>query len=445
MDLNSLLRRLIWPALLSYSLYSCVDPTSAGLDLLSEDLLNLEYVDTFTVETATELSEAVRTHTPNSFLKAYILGRADDPLFGLSEASLYAQLIPEYLSPKFGEVIVDSVVLVLPYDTSKFYGNRTQPVSLEVYQLLDPIVSTEAHFSTERFMYSPIPLGRTTFFPSKDSVRVFDYGSGTRDTISFPHVRISLSKTLGQELLALDTSYYATDSIFQTFFRGIFIKPSAASSGALVGVNLNTTRAGMMVYYRNDTIQKQFQYQFSPYVANVSTFQHNTSGKPVEKQIGTPSAQNQYIFVQGMGGVNGKIRFPSVASLKNSIVNHAILELRVATLPGDDSNLYPPASTLVLYYRDKNGNLQVVKDVALADTEIPQKFGGTFQAGADPEPGLYRMNLSAHLQDMANGKVSNEMLLSLFPKTENNSRAVLYGAGGAAYRAKLKVAFTKYK
>ena len=445
MDLNSLLRRLIWPALLSYSLYSCVDPTSAGLDLLSEDLLNLEYVDTFTVETATELSEAVRTHTPNAFVKAYVLGRADDPLCGLSEASLYAQLIPEYLSPKFGEVIVDSVVLVLPYDTSKFYGNRTQPVSLEVYQLLDPIVSTEAHFSTERFMYSPIPLGRTTFFPSKDSVRVFDYGSGTRDTISFPHVRISLSKTLGQELLALDTSYYATDSIFQTFFRGIFIKPSAASSGALVGVNLNTTRAGMMVYYRNDTIQKQFQYQFSPYVANVSTFQHNTSGKPVEKQIGTPSAQNQYIFVQGMGGVNGKIRFPSVASLKNSIVNHAILELRVATLPGDDSNLYPPASTLVLYYRDKNGNLQVVKDVALADTEIPQKFGGTFQAGADPEPGLYRMNLSAHLQDMANGKVSNEMLLSLFPKTENNSRTVLYGAGGATYRAKLKVAFTKYK
>jgi hypothetical protein len=37
------------------------------------------------------------------------------------------------------------------------------------------------------------------------------------------------------------------------------------------------------------------------------------------------------------------------------------------------------------------------------------------------------------------------MLLSLFPKTENNSRSVLYGAGSATYKAKLKVAFTKYK
>ena len=78
---------------------SCTNPISAGLDLLDEDLLNLVYIDTFTVETGTEQSDSVRTHNPLSLLNAYIVGKMNDPLLGNSEASLVAQLIPEVLQP----------------------------------------------------------------------------------------------------------------------------------------------------------------------------------------------------------------------------------------------------------------------------------------------------------------------------------------------------------
>lgn len=430
-------------AFLSFSaLSSCVNPTQAGLDLLDEDLLNLVYVDSFTVETTSELSDSVRTHTPNTLLSAYILGRMDDPIFGLSEAGLYAQLIPEYLNPKFDKAIVDSVVLILPYDTTKFYGNPSKPIALEVFQLLENINPTETHFSNARYAYAPTALGRGAALPSKDSVAVFDYAQSVLDTIAFPHLRIPIDRSIGQELLNLDTSYYTTDSLFQTFFRGIYIKPTT-QSGSMAGINLGSTKAGMIVYYRTDTLNKQFQYQFSPYVANVPVFKHTITGKPVEKQLGAPSTSNPYFFAQGLGGVNGKIRVPNIRSLKNVIVNHAILELRVASLDGDDLSAFPPASTLVVYYRDADGVLQVVPDVSLADTELSSKFGGTYQAGADPEPGLYRMNLSAHVQDMVEGKVSNELLISLLPKAENSSRVILYGAGSPAYKAKLKIAFTE--
>ncbi len=422
---------------------SCTNPTSAGLDLLNEDLLNLVYVDTFSVETGVERSDSVRTHNPLALLNAYIIGKLDDPLFGTSEASLVAQLIPEVLRPSFTNAKVDSVVLVLPYDTSKFYGEVDVPLTLDVFRLTESISASEAHFSNDQFETNPVPLGRGSVFPSRDSLFVLDYSLGDRDTIGFPHMRIPLNNSFGQELLNLDTLFYTSDSLFQSYFQGICVKP--VSGGSVAGINLNSNRAGLVVYYRVDTLQRQFRFQFSPYVANVSLFKHQTAGKEVEKYLAPPSNDNPYIFVQGMAGVNGVIRFPHITSLKNAIINKAELEIRVASLPADDMKAFFPAPSLVLYYRDSDGDIQVINDVLYSTDDLSRQFGGVYQPGADNVPGYYRMNLSAHIQDMVEGKISNELIISLLPKTENGSRAVLYGASHPTYKAKLKIAFTQLK
>ncbi|MBK8045415.1 MAG: DUF4270 domain-containing protein [Haliscomenobacter sp.] len=422
---------------------SCTNPISAGLDLLDEDLLNLVYIDTFTVETGTEQSDSVRTHNPLSLLNAYIVGKMNDPLLGNSEASLVAQLIPEVLQPSFTNALVDSVVLVLPYDTSKFYGEADVPLSLDVFRLTETISAAEAHFSNDQFETNPVPLGRGSVFPSRDSLFVFDYSQGIRDTIGFPHMRIPLNNSLGQELLNLDTLYYTTDSLFQSYFKGICVKP--ASGGSIVGVNLNSNRAGLVVYYRVDTLQRQFRFQFSPFVANISLFKHEIAGKEVEKYLAPPSGDNPYFFVQGMAGVNGTVRFPHITSLKNVIINKAELELHTASLPSDDAAAFFPAPSLVLYYRDSDGAIQVINDVLYSTDDLSAQFGGTYRPGTDTTPGYYRMNLSAHIQDMVEGKISNELIVSLLPKTENGSRTVLYGASHPAYKAKLKIAYTQLK
>ena len=64
--------------------WSCTNPTGLGLDLLEEDLLNLLYSDTLSIETGTAYGDSVLVHTPTAFAGAYLLGRLNDPLFGVS-------------------------------------------------------------------------------------------------------------------------------------------------------------------------------------------------------------------------------------------------------------------------------------------------------------------------------------------------------------------------
>ncbi|MBK6946772.1 MAG: DUF4270 family protein [Haliscomenobacter sp.] len=165
----------------------------------------------------------------------------------------------------------------------------------------------------------------------------------------------------------------------------------------------------------------------------------------MEKYLTPPSIDNPYMFVQGMAGVNGVVRFPHITSLKNVIINKAELVLYAATLPSDDAAAFYPASSVVLYYRDSDGAIQVINDVLYSTDDLSAQFGGTYRPGTDTAPGYYRMNLSAHIQDMVEGKVSNELLVTLLPKTENGSRAVLNGASHPTYKAKLKIAYTQLK
>lgn len=444
MKTNRLLVWILGLALGAGTTWSCTNPTSLGLDLLEEDFLNLLYTDTLSIETATEAGDSVIVHTPTVFAGTYLLGKLNDPVFGVSEAGLYAQVVPEFLRPAFPEdARVDSLVLVLPYDTTRFYGNLEQDLTLEVFRLSERINGDVSQYSNANFSFNPTLIGRFRGKPSKDSISVQDYRGGAASTISFPHLRISLSSTLGQDLLSADTVVYTSDSLFIEYFKGLYIRPASTGGGSLVGLNLSASNAGLMVYYRTDTLVRQFQFQFNRFLANVTPFRHNYAGATADPAIGSPpSLQNPYIFVQGMAGVNGKIRIPSVKKLQGIVINKAELILKVAQLPGDNFSLYPPANFLSLYYRDKNGTVLPIPDALLIQSNLRDNFGGIYTPGTDGAPGLYRINLGTHFRDMVEGRVSDELLIGLSPKASSGARTVLYGSASLEHKAKLRVAYT---
>ena len=445
MKTNRLLAWIFGLALGAGVTWSCTSPTSLGLDLLEEDFLNLLYTDTLSIETGTEVGDSVIVHTPTVFAGTYLMGRLNDPVFGVSEAGLYAQVVPEFLRPAFpANARVDSLVLVLPYDTTRFYGDLDQNLSLEVFRLSERINGDVSQYSNAAFAFDPTLIGRFRGKPSKDSIAVQDYRGGAATTISFPHLRISLSGALGQDLLSADTAVYTSDSLFIEYFKGLYIRPANTTGGGnLVGLNLAAANAGLMVYYRTDTLARQFQFQFNRFLANVTPFRHNYTGSTVSPFIGNlPSLQNPYMFVQGMAGVNGKIKIPNVKKLQGVVINKAELILKVAQLPGDNFSLYPPANFLSLYYRDKSGAVLPIPDALLIQSNLRDNFGGTYTPGTDGDPGLYRINLGTHFRDMVEGRVPDELLIGLSPKASSGARTVLYGSTSPEHKVKLRVAYT---
>ena len=119
------------------------------------------------------------------------------------------------------------------------------------------------------------------------------------------------------------------------------------------------------------------------------------------------------------------------------------MELHIEALKEDNTTYFPPASQIILFYKNTAGNYVVTSDVLVAGEEVFKLVGGNPVFAADGSPGKYRVNLSTHLNRMVDGKVPPEIYIRVFPRSERAARSVLYGAGHPKYGAKLKVTFTE--
>jgi hypothetical protein len=213
----------------------------------------------------------------------------------------------------------------------------------------------------------------------------------------------------------------------------------------MMSFNLSDARAGIFMYYtKNDTARTQMQFTFNSLLARVTKFEHNYNNTFVKPYINNPSSSDSLIFVQGMAGVLTRLEVPYVEKLQGVIVNKAELELRVAVPPGDNPSIFTPAPRLLLSYADENGDLVAINDFILFSRIGNLSFyGGSPQSGNAGEPMYYKINLTTHFQEMVNKKRGTALYLTVFSRTQQPARAVLYGTKNPQYGIKLKVAYTK--
>ena len=104
--------------LLSFS--SCSKDSGVGSNVLpANDLLGAYACDTSTVLSSIKLKDSIITNSTSLFL----LGSYNDPVFGMTKASFYTQVLFPGLSVSyiFGSgCVLDSIVLVLPYNTIRY-------------------------------------------------------------------------------------------------------------------------------------------------------------------------------------------------------------------------------------------------------------------------------------------------------------------------------------
>jgi hypothetical protein len=54
------------------------------------------------------------------------------------------------------------------------------------------------------------------------------------------------------------------------------------------------------------------------------------------------------------------------------------------------------------------------------------------------------MNVTAHVQSVANGLGNTKVILSIFPKRESAERGIFYSASHPNYGIKLRIAYTQF-
>jgi hypothetical protein len=449
----------IWPLLAAIFLAaftkSCTDPTSLGANLLEEDRLGLDYVDTFSLSAIVVPNDSILVYSGTSLagiLSSNPFGKYNDPVFGKVEAGIYVQpnlqlsafgSVLSLTRPDFKEVILDSIVLVLTLDSAGFYGLPTENFGLEVYRVLEDIDRGKNHYSNASFATESTPLGSLEFAPRLDSLRVIDYGLGTSDTLRFPHLRIPINPAFGQELISLDTINFTNDSTFLLAVKGLYIKPTLTTS-SMVAFNWRTIRPGLYVYYSNSQGQPaQYKFEFNQLSARISTYKHDFSGAPIASFLGNAEASDTLMLAHGLAGADVRIDIPFADELRNAIINYAELEIPLGFFPNDDTLRYKPASDLLLFTLNSSGGLEPISDVLFSGNQRAALFGGVRTARENGKPDVYRLNISSQLAEMANGRAPKAIFLRLLTKAQNTSRVTLLGPGHPQHRMRLRVAFTK--
>lgn len=423
--------------------WGCTDPTTIGSDLLEEDAAQLEIIDSFTVEAYTVAGEPVITYSPFTALQGYMVNNLQDPVFGSSRATTHLQARLEFSSPNFSDAEPDSLVLVLAYDTAGFYGDLDEPFTVDVHRITEFIDQNDNFFSDTTVAFSPIPIGSATITPGNiDTVTFIDYLQGEPDTQQQVTLRIPLDLSLAQELVNLDTTTYLSDTSFIRVFKGLALRaPNPTQSS--ISFDMFNQQSGMYLYYRRDTLFRQFRYTFSNFSTKFVTFEHDYTGTPIEPLLQSREPSNDSIlYTQGMQGVNIAFRFPTLATLDNVILNRAELVVHSTVLGIDDPANFNPAEQLVFYRHNENGELTVIDDVQLAPDNLGTQFGGQPEDSPTGEGVLYRFTLSTYFQDVIDGLADDEIILSTFPRPERASRVVITNPSQGPERIRLSLTVT---
>lgn len=442
------MKRILSPwgifAALGLLLSACSQSGIIGSDLLEGDQISVVFTDEIPFTAYLQTTDSIATYDPDAgaTLGGFLCGQFADPVFGLTEAVVNAQIRLESGNPPdFVGAVLDSAVLILPYRANRVYGDTSELFQYEVFLLDEALTDTARYYSNKYFPASQL-IGSASLYPRpNDSIEILRHGADTAIVIP-AQARIRLDQGFAQSLMMEDSVVLATDTAFTGKYKGLQIKGVSQNKG-LMSFNLASSLAGLTFYYHQDTIYRQYTFRFTTLSPRMVSFTHDYTGAPIEAFLQDSTRCDSVMFVQGMSGVGLVIELPDTDILEGKIVNRAELELSVLVAPEDGGYTFNPIQQLIVSQIKEDGSLAVIPDVTigLLRQELSFIFGGTPQ---DEMPQRYYLNLSAYFKDLKNGDVTNRILITPLTRAEYANRVVFYGPKHSLYPAKIKLSLTDY-
>lgn len=407
-------------AFLFTGIYGCSEEPEIEADLpRSGTQIGAAYTDSFSVISRTVRIDSVRTD--QSFRMP--LGDYNDPVFGVSRASLVTQFELSNPGVSFagGSLAFDSLVLSLAYGNTgqggSFYSRKTGTGNVDLdEQTFKVYAVTQNNFTGQDTLFSDgtirnnglkgtlqydenQPIGEATINPgvgNTDSVYV--------DGEAFaPHMRIRINDNFGQNLFNAPASAYASNEAFREFFPGLVVVPDnnfAAPEGQILFIDPSAAISRLTMYYTNnstaESVRETYFIDMNNDVPRFNLFEKDYTGTGVEQALSRTSPDDfsggsEMTYVQGLSGVRTEVSIPHLLKAfpveKDFIINQAELILPVAQRSNDPFPAVPQFNIAAL---TKDGRLTIVSDIV-------EGFGH-LDGNLNQLEGYYRFNITRHVQ-----------------------------------------------
>ena len=427
--------KLFTALLLLLSFAACTDPITVGSDLLGEDRASVgETTDLpFTARVVREDSIWVLSPVGPSYVQgpAFSFGEIYDTTFGRTTHSVYLPVrLPRNAAgttvrPDFATLInlsVDSVVLILPLDTTQGVYGPGREFPYRALEIQEPIETVESNIYTN---FSPavgmVDLGADPTFDVVLNSRLIRDTTITNPGVRQPHVRIRLSDAFANRIESLQPTDYDADTLFREVFAGVYLVPDGPTDGLIniqpVEGNNVTPYGGYNVYFTDSSGRATF-YRM-PLQVSLPRYEYDYSNSFVGSLL-ADSSESDLLAVAGKGGVMTEINFGDLSEYAGRIINRASLELPVASVPGVSYEDYRLPRRLELFYRPvEDGPLIAIQDkIDLIRTRGNTVNAAFFLRGSlqtEDNNSYYSPALSLHLQRIIDGEAPSRIYVRAYP------------------------------
>ena len=407
--------------------FSSCDPQEdrLGIDILPPSDSISVYTDTiFDFETSLTKAMPLATSVNKNSLdneREYLLGSMTDTAFGKSRAEILTQF-NIFNEADFGEnPVIDSVVLWLYVNGVE--GDSARPMQLSVYESQDQL------FYDSNYYHTYVPEGNYSQPPLVDQQVTF-VGDSTYEFV------IEDQDFYNKIVSAATDSVFVSDSLMKTLFYGLYLTTGqVADGGALAKIQMAAPSSRLGFRYLPDSISldtaeyEDYDWYWMRFdesnAQKVNMFTHDYTGTALEGWIDNPDADISTGYVQGMGGVNMKIRVPGFDDWlegERVAINKArlVFEVLPDSVSGIATSNYPQRTMLVREIGEDEQ--QVVYDYMI-NSSSSSGFGKLTRfnpVSAFLEPTYqYPFNLMRHFQSVINDEIGNDtFVLRMYNPTQ---------------------------
>jgi hypothetical protein len=402
--------------------FGCTSPSEIGADFIRNEIIDINYSDTLTVQLSTVMHDSLITSNASRFLVGYY----EDEYFGKVKSSAVFQLLPQSALSLDENSIFDQLVLHLKLDGYSYY-DTLNGIKLNVYQLEEAIEpSNDYLYNNSVYKAGKSSIGSVDFIPEPNYI----------DSLDIP-----ISNDIGSELFRLAHNY--DESItkeFTEYFKGLAVVPDDLRQSCFLGLNKDVKLR--LYYYDNSNIPVTRKYiDFSLGTVYFNQIQSDRSGTlldHVKQETELPSMQSEHLSSMQAGvGLGLKVMIPFLKEFGYLSSNRAIVKAELKLTPMNyvnDDNIQPPKSFDIYLIDNEN--------------EIQKQFSNTAELKADDlgRNIYYSLDVTSFITSKVKNLYLTDYSLLLLPKQDelNSSvNRVLLGDSQSAFKSTLKIYYTE--